>query len=105
VPRTQKLADHIGVIYPAAMRGCAKTGCAEPASASVGLRYDDRVVVMGVAQARYDPNLLELCTEHADRLIPPRGWVREDRRRPAAHVAEAPTSELSAAAPSPATDA
>jgi hypothetical protein len=87
------------------MRGCAKTGCEEPASASIGLRYDDRVVVMGDAPALYDPNLLELCTEHADRLIPPRGWVREDRRRPAAHLAETPASELSAAAPSSVTDA
>jgi hypothetical protein len=74
------VADHIDVIYPAAMRGCAKTGCEQPASASVGLRYADRVVVVADLAARFDPGLLELCGDHADRLTVPRGWVSEDRR-------------------------
>jgi Protein of unknown function (DUF3499) len=92
------LADHIDVIYPSAMRGCAKTGCEEPASASVGLRYEQRIVVVGDLQVRYDPNLLELCTVHADRMSPPRGWVAEDRRGPVVSVPEAPIS-LPRAAP------
>jgi hypothetical protein len=74
------------------MRGCAKTGCEQPASASVGLRYGDRVVVVGDLAARFDPNLLELCGDHTARLTLPRGWLAEDRRRRAdqALPAEAP---------------
>lgn len=66
------------------MRGCAKTGCDEPASASIGLRYGDRVVVVGDLTPRLDPNLLELCTRHADMLTMPRGWIAQDRRGRAA---------------------
>jgi hypothetical protein len=80
------------VIYPSAMRGCAKNGCEELASASVGLRYEQRIVVVGDLQLRQDPNLLELCTVHADRMTPPRGWVTEDRRGPVVSVSEAPVS-------------
>jgi hypothetical protein len=62
------------------MRGCAKTGCEQPATVSIGLRYGDRIVVVGDLTVRFDPNLLELCGGHADRLRLPRGWVTEDRR-------------------------
>jgi hypothetical protein len=91
------LADHIAVIYSSAMRGCAKNGCEEPASASVGLRYEQRIVVVGDLQVRYDPNLLELCAAHADRMTPPRGWVTEDRRDPVVSAPEAPISVPSVA--------
>jgi hypothetical protein len=81
------------------MRGCAKTGCEEPASASVGLRYGERVVVVGDLTMRLDPNLLELCEAHAEALILPRGWVAEDRRRPTAPgpSADPPAGSLPAA--------
>jgi Protein of unknown function (DUF3499) len=47
---------------------------------TIGLRYGDRIVVMGDLAARFDPNLLELCNGHADSLTVPRGWAAEDRR-------------------------
>jgi hypothetical protein len=28
-----------------------------------------------------DPHTIDLCTMHADRLRPPRGWTGDDRRR------------------------
>jgi hypothetical protein len=86
------LADHIDVIYSSAMRGCAKNGCEEVASASIGLRYEQRIVVVGDLQIRHDPNLLELCTVHADRMTPPRGWVTEDRRAAVVSVPESPVA-------------
>jgi len=106
LPKATLLADNSGVIYPAAMRGCAKTGCEEPADASIGLRYRDRIVLMGDLEARYDPNLLELCSAHADALRPPRGWLREDRRAPAPGIvpAERPVPEAVVSPPPAAPD-
>jgi hypothetical protein len=76
------------------MRGCAKTGCDQPASASVGLRYGERIVVLGDLPVRFDPNLLELCGSHADQLTPPRGWIAEDRRRnPDENLSGPPSAE------------
>jgi hypothetical protein len=106
LPKTALLADDTVVIYPAAMRGCAKTGCDEPAEASIGLRYGDRIVVMGDLETRYDPNLLELCSIHADALSAPRGWLREDRRAPAPGTvpAEGPVPEAVISPPPAAPD-
>jgi hypothetical protein len=81
------------------MRACAKSGCDEAATASIGLRYEERVVVVGDLQLRYDPNLLELCGPHADRLTPPRGWVSEDRRDSGAASPEPAAAEVGAAPP------
>jgi hypothetical protein len=66
------------VIYPPLMRACAKIGCAETPIATVGLRYDERIVVVGPLLSEADPNLLELCRRHSDRLTPPVGWQRLD---------------------------
>jgi hypothetical protein len=76
------------------VRGCAKAGCEEPAGAAVGLRYADRLVVMGDLRPRFDPNLLELCNRHADALTLPRGWTAEDRRN-----RDAPAVTMSPASP------
>jgi hypothetical protein len=62
------------------VRGCAKAGCERPAGVTIGLRYGDRIVVIGDLAARVDPNLLELCDGHAESLTVPRGWASEDRR-------------------------
>jgi hypothetical protein len=61
-------------------RGCSRNGCAEPAEATVSLAYGAREVLIGDLTADRDPNLLELCGSHADRLSPPLGWVLHDRR-------------------------
>ncbi len=62
------------------MRRCAKIRCAAQAVATIGLSYEQRTVVVGALVADPNPNLLDLCTEHVDRLTPPRGWLVRDER-------------------------
>ena len=52
---------------------------ADPA-ASVSLRYAEREVVIGDLVAERDPNLLDLCVEHVERMTPPVGWTVQDER-------------------------
>ena len=44
------------------------------------IRYVDREVEIVDLIREPDPNLVDLCAEHADRLTPPRGWAITDRR-------------------------
>ncbi|MFN2544830.1 MAG: DUF3499 family protein [Actinomycetota bacterium] len=64
-----------------------RTGCADPAEATVGLLYRDREVMIVDLVAERDPNLLELCGPHTDRLSPPVGWRVTDNRSGAASSA------------------
>jgi hypothetical protein len=57
------------------MRTCAKMRCAEAPTVTVTLRYDARQVVIRGLLAERDPNLLDLCPEHAGRMTPPQGWT------------------------------
>lgn len=57
------------------MRTCAKMRCAEPPAVTVTLRYREREVIIGDLLAERDPNLLDLCRHHADRMTPPQGWT------------------------------
>lgn len=57
------------------MRTCAKMRCADPPSVTVTLRYQQREVVIGALLPERDPNLLDLCSEHAGRMTPPQGWT------------------------------
>lgn len=56
------------------MRTCAKLRCSSRASTTVTLRYGDREVIVGGLAPDTDPNLVDLCREHAERLTPPIGW-------------------------------
>src|SRR5438034_427703 len=69
------------------MRGCAKNGCEARADATVALLYEPKEVVVGDLQHERDPNLLELCSPHADRLSPRTLLVRLLARGGAAPVA------------------
>ncbi|HEX6231054.1 MAG TPA: DUF3499 family protein [Actinomycetota bacterium] len=62
------------------MRTCAKLRCRSRAQATAALRYEDREVVVGDLASEADPNLVDLCPEHADRLTPPVGWRITDTR-------------------------
>jgi Protein of unknown function (DUF3499) len=62
------------------MRTCAKMRCANEPTATVALVYADRTVVIVSLLAERDPNLLDLCDEHVDRMTPPVGWVVRDER-------------------------
>ena len=66
------------------MRECAKLGCRTAASATVGMRYRERVLWIGDVLDQRDPNLIDLCAPHADSLSPPYGWERLDDRSPVA---------------------
>lgn len=77
---THRLANDTDVIYLSSMRQCAKMRCEEPAAATVALRYAERVVWIRDLLSRHDPNLLDLCAGHADRLTPPLNWRRLDER-------------------------
>ncbi len=62
------------------MRSCSKSTCSQPAVATLALRYERRQVAMVDLLPERDPNHLELCAEHADRLVPPIGWTVHDER-------------------------
>jgi Protein of unknown function (DUF3499) len=62
------------------MRTCAKMRCANEPTATVALVYADRTVVIVSLLAERDPNLLDLCDEHVDRMTSPVGWVVRDER-------------------------
>ena len=54
--------------------------CESPAAATVALRYEAREVLISDLIREPDPNVLDLCGEHASRLTPPVGWrVRDER--------------------------
>jgi hypothetical protein len=62
------------------MRTCAKMRCAAEPVATVALRYAERKVVVEDLLPDRDPNLLDLCREHAERMTPPLGWSVRDLR-------------------------
>lgn len=48
--------------------------------ATVALVYAERQVVITDLLPERDPNLLDLCAEHVERMTPPVGWVVRDER-------------------------
>lgn len=64
------------------VRECAKLACREPASATVALRYRDRLLWIAGLLPERDPNLIDICEGHADSMIAPYGWELIDDRRP-----------------------
>ena len=44
------------------------------------LRYQSREVHVLELTGEPDPNLLDLCADHVDRLTPPLGWAVRDGR-------------------------
>ena len=60
--------------------------CGAELVATVALLYTDREVVLTALTPERDPNLLDLCRAHADRMTPPLGWSVTDRRSFAASV-------------------
>ncbi len=44
------------------------------------MRYERRQVAMVARLPEFDPNHLELCADHAARLVPPIGWSVQDER-------------------------
>jgi hypothetical protein len=67
-------------------RLCSRPGCAQPATAALVFQYGTRTLWLEDLGER-DPHMIDLCTMHADRLHPPRGWTGDDRRTPACSIA------------------
>jgi hypothetical protein len=58
---------------------CSRPGCAQAATAGLVFQYATGTLWLeDLGEA--EPHKIDLCTMHADRLRPPRGWTGEDRR-------------------------
>jgi hypothetical protein len=64
--------------------------------ATAAMRYRDRVLWLGDLLPERDPNLLDLCEEHADRITAPRGWTLRVERPAVAEPAVPPAAQLAA---------
>ncbi len=61
--------------------------CREAPTATISLNYAEREVAIVDLLAERDPNLIDLCDEHAAKMTPPLGWTVEDARTNAAVLA------------------
>lgn len=61
-------------------RPCSHAGCPTPAAATLAFDYGTRRVWLHDLPDPPDPASYDLCSHHADRFRPPRGWEVEDRR-------------------------
>lgn len=61
-------------------RCCSRTGCPEPAVATLTYVYAASTAVVGPLAGHPEPHSYDLCQSHARRLTAPRGWelVRHD---------------------------
>lgn len=62
------------------MRSCAKMNCPARPVATIELLYATREVIARDLRAERDPNLLDLCRDHVERMTPPLGWTLRDER-------------------------
>jgi hypothetical protein len=64
-------------------RHCARPGCGGSASATMTYEYASRTVWLDSPGAEPDPGAAwGLCATHADTLLVPVGWAKDDRRTP-----------------------
>lgn len=56
------------------VRRCTRTGCIQPAVATLTYAYSDLTAVVGPLASFAEPHSYDLCEEHALRLTVPRGW-------------------------------
>lgn len=56
------------------MRKCSRTACSRTAVATLTYVYSDSTAVVGPLATYAEPHTYDLCTDHAERLTPPRGW-------------------------------
>ncbi|MGH3825616.1 MAG: DUF3499 domain-containing protein [Pseudonocardiaceae bacterium] len=61
-------------------RRCSRTGCINPAVATLTFAYADSTAVVGPLATSSEPHSYDLCERHALGLTAPRGWdvVRHD---------------------------
>lgn len=63
-------------------RHCSRPGCGGAAAAGLTYQYASRIAWLDSLDAEDDPNVMDLCSTHADSLKVPVGWALEDRRTP-----------------------
>lgn len=56
------------------VRPCSRTGCTNPAVATLTYAYSDCTAVVGPLASYSEPHSYDLCEEHALRLTAPKGW-------------------------------
>lgn len=56
------------------VRRCSRTGCANPAVATLTYAYSDSTAVVGPLATYSEPHSYDLCEAHALRLTVPKGW-------------------------------
>ncbi len=61
-------------------RQCSRTGCAEPAAATLTYHYDRSQAWLDPLSESRDPHSYDLCERHAARISVPHGWHLDDRR-------------------------
>lgn len=61
-------------------RQCTRTGCAEPAAATLTYEYQRAQVWIDELAAERDPHAYDLCVRHTNRVSVPHGWQLNDRR-------------------------
>ncbi|GAA3843654.1 DUF3499 domain-containing protein [Saccharothrix violaceirubra] len=71
------------------VRRCSRTGCANPAVATLTYAYADSTAVVGPLATYSEPHSYDLCEQHALRLTAPKGW--EVVRHQGQFVAPEPT--------------
>lgn len=55
-------------------RICSRQICRRPAEATLTYVYADSTAVIGPLSVHAEPHAYDLCSPHASRLTPPRGW-------------------------------
>lgn len=61
-------------------RTCSRAGCGWPAVATLSFDYQNSRAWLEDLRPRHDPATYDLCSVHAERSSPPKGWAWEDIR-------------------------
>lgn len=67
-----QVSANVHCVSPA--RRCSRSACANKAVATLTYVYADCTAVLGPLATYAEPHCYDLCSEHADRLVAPRGW-------------------------------
>jgi hypothetical protein len=55
-------------------RRCSRSGCSEPATATLTYVYSESTAVLGPLATQVEPHGYDLCRHHSTALSAPRGW-------------------------------